>query len=152
MSLDRSGLHFGELLAGVGAASLLVLMFAVKWYGPGRFASGQVVTGSINAWHALIHLRWLMVLTIISVIALILVAATTRGRALRLTLSAIATLLALATLLWLGYRVLISIPPGQKPATYFALVCVAAIVLGSGLSVYEEWSSGDAAAEARRSD
>jgi hypothetical protein len=145
MSFGRSSLRVGVLLAAAGALLLAVLMFAVKWYGPGAIAAGQVVATSINGWHALTHLRWLMVLTVASVLALVIVAATTRRRALRVALSAIVTLLGLASLLWLGYRVFISIPPGQKPAAYIAVACAVAIFLGGGLSAYEEWTSENAA-------
>jgi hypothetical protein len=39
---------------------------------------------------------------------------------------------------WLGYRVLISVPPHQKVAPYVGLACVAGIVFGGYLSMREE--------------
>jgi hypothetical protein len=140
--LTTSRLRLAQLLTGVGALVLLVLLFTVKWYGSGPF-SPTAVTG----WQALIHLRWLMLLTILSAFALVLIVAFTRSPLLRAALSTTVTVLSLATLLWLGYRVFISIPPGEKPAAYVGVACAAAILLGGCLSLYETWLSTDDAAD-----
>ena len=139
--LDVAGAGRGDLLAAAGALVLLVLMFALKWYGPGAITSGKVVTTTVNGWDGLIHLRWLMLLTILSALLVGVIRATRRAPALPIAAGMIVPLLGVATLLWLGYRVFISIPPGQKPAAYLGLACVLAIVIGGGASLRQQWTS-----------
>lgn len=138
---ESSGAGRGDLLAAAGALVLLVLMFALKWYGPGAITNGKEVTTTVNGWEALIHLRWLMLLTIVCALLVVVIRATSRMRALPAATGLIVPLLGLVTLLWLGYRVFISIPPGQKPAAYLGLASVLAIVVGGGASVLEAWAS-----------
>jgi hypothetical protein len=126
----------GEGLAGLAAIVLLVLLFAAKWYGPGVITSGRVEPGTVTGWQALIHLRWLLLVTI--ALAVGLTALATAGR--RTWAAAprvVVVLCALASLLWLGYRVLISIPPGQKAVAYVGLGCSVAILAGAGFSLWD---------------
>ena len=139
--LEVAGAGPGDLLAAAGALVLLVLMFALKWYGPGVITSGRVVMTSVNGWEGLIHLRWLMLLTILSALLVVGLRATRRAPALPTSAGMVVPLLGLVTLLWLGYRVFISIPPGQKPAAYLGLACVLAIVIGGGDSLRQRWTS-----------
>jgi hypothetical protein len=117
---------------------LLVLMFVLKWYGPRAIVKGHFATGSVNGWHGLPHLRWLMLVTIAAALFLLLVQATRPAPAVPLTMSVIVTLLGVAAFVWLGYRVLISVPPHQKVAPYLGLVCVLGIVFGGYLSMRDE--------------
>ncbi len=135
MRTEESRLHPGEIVALAGALVLLVLLFAAKWYGPGDLAAGHVLTGTVNGWNGLLHLRWLIVVTICATGALGVLALVRRGGALRLALRVIVALLGLGTVLWLGYRVLISIPPGQTAAAYFGLASAVAIFLGACFSL-----------------
>ena len=65
----RAALTHGEVIAGVSALLLLILMFATRWYSvagiPGTSAHAQAVTTE-NAWGALTVVRWLMLLTILA--------------------------------------------------------------------------------------
>ena len=138
MKLVASRLRRGELLVAASGVLLLVLMFVLKWYGPGVIAKSHFAKGSVNGWHGLLHLRWLMVATIAASLFLLLVQATRPAPAVPLTMSVIVTLLGVATLLWLGYRVLISVPPHQRVAPYLGLACVIGIVFGGYLSMRDE--------------
>lgn len=139
--LDRSGVRGADVVSAVAAVVLLVLLFALKWYGPGMITSGREVTSTVNGWDGLTHLHWLILVTILAALAMVIIRATGRAPALPRAVSLVVPLLGLVTLLWLGYRVLISIPPGEKPAAYVGLVCVLAIVIGAGASLREEWTS-----------
>jgi hypothetical protein len=143
VQFDPPSLRRDQLLAAVSALVLLVLLFALKWYGPGAITSSDQATSTVNGWHGLIHLRWLILVTIASAFVLAALGAITPRSRLQLPFSVILTLLALATLLWLGYRVLISIPPGEKPAAYAGLVCALAIFLGGCISLLKELSVRD---------
>ena len=141
MQFDPSNLQRDQLLAAASALVLLVLLFAVKWYGP------DAISSSVNGWDGLIHLRWLILVTIAASFMLAALGAIAPRSRWQLPYGVIFTLLALATLLWLGYRVLISIPPGEKPAAYVGLACVLGIFLGGCASLRRELSvrtSGDA--------
>ena len=133
MHFDPPSIRRAQLLAAVSALVLLVLLFALKWYGPGAITSSYQ-TSTVNGWQGLIHLRWLILVTVASAFALAALGVIAPRSRLQLPLSLILTLLALATLLWLGYRVLISIPPGEKPAAFAGLACALAIFLGGGIS------------------
>jgi hypothetical protein len=128
-------LRRGELLVAASAVVLLVLMLVVNWYGPGSIGPAS---GAVNGWDGLLHLRWLIAVTIAASLLLVLVQATRPAPAVPLTMSVIVTLLAVPTLLWLGYRVLIRVPPHQKVAPYLGLACAIGIAFGGYLSMRDE--------------
>jgi|SRR5579884_1340668 len=140
----------GELLAAVAALVLLVLLFAAKWYGPGVIASGVVVGGTVNGWHGLLHLRWLLVVAaawalVVAAWGLLVAPAAGAGRSARARAVAdgLVALLGLASVLWLGYRVLISIPPGEKAPAYVGLACAVAILAGGSLALRDAIARGE---------
>jgi hypothetical protein len=135
---DRTSLHRDQLLAAVSALVLLVLLFALDWYGPGAITPSDQVTSPVNGWQALIHVRWLILATIASALVMAALGAITPRSRVQLPVGATLALLALATLLWLGYRVLVSIPPGETAAAYAGLVCALAIFVGGGASLRRE--------------
>jgi hypothetical protein len=140
MSTDRSSVGTGELVATAGGLVLLLLLFVLKWYGPGAITVTQQVSGTINGWHGLIHLRWLLLVTIAASLLLLVIAAVGSGPGVRLLFSVIVLALGVVSFLWLGYRVLISVPPHEKPAAYLGLLCTLAISVGAG------WALRDALA------
>ena len=143
MPFDPSHLRRDQLLAAGSALVLLVLLFASKWYGPGAITASDHTTSTVDGWHGLIHLRWLILVTIASAVALAALGSMTPQSRLQLPFSVFHILLALATLLWLCYRVLISIPPGEQPAAYAGLACALAIFLGGCISLFREFSVRD---------
>ena len=95
MELDLGRLRRGELIAAGSAVVLLVVMFLLKWYGVGgvvgAFAARAGISASVNGWHALTILRWLMLLTIIAALALAYLQASQRSPALPVSASVIVT-------------------------------------------------------------
>jgi hypothetical protein len=147
MDLDPSRLRRGEWLAGAGALVLLASLFALPWYAvkaPYRpTASLLGVATSPNGWHSLTQVRWLLALTILAALALGYLQATRRAPALPVTFSMIVTVLALAAVLVLIYRVLINEPGAdsvvdQRAGAYLGLISACVIVYGGYASLREE--------------
>lgn len=146
MDLDPSRLRLGEWLVGAGAIVLLASMFLLKWFGvSGHLGPTAVASGlptSVNAWHAMTVLRWLMLVTIVCALALVYWQATRQSPALAATASVIVTVLAVLTLILLLYRVLINEPGPDsfvpKAGAFVGLASAIAITYGGYRSMREE--------------
>jgi hypothetical protein len=147
MDVDPSRLRRGEWLAGVGGVLLLVFMFLLPWYGPSGSADAAAGTSpgstSLNAWHSLTTVRWLMLLTILAVLSLVFFQATRRAPALPVSLSVITTVLGGLTVLALIYRLLINVPGSDsgldaRTGAFLGLVSACAIAIGAFASLREE--------------
>ena len=144
MHVELSRLRRGEWIAGIGALLLLISMFALPWYGgSGKLASQVGLSSSISGWSEYTHLRWLIVLTIVVVFALVVLQATRPAPALPASLSVIALVLCVLTTLWLIYRVVLNVPSGdglleQKYGAYVGLACALAMTYGSFRSLRQE--------------
>src|SRR5690348_13475004 len=111
MDFDPSRLRPGEWIVGASAIVLLASMFFLKWFGvSGAASAGRGGSASVNAWHAMTDLRWLMLVTIASALTLVYLQATRKAPALPATASVIVTVLAFITVVTLIYRVLINEP------------------------------------------
>jgi len=140
MELDPSRLRHGEMIVGVGAVVLLASMFVLTWFG---VSGGAGRSSSINGWHALTHVRWLVLLCAVCGLALVYLQISRRAPALPATLSVIVNVLGLLTTLALVYRVLINEPGPdslvqQKPGAFVGLVAAIAIAYGSYASMRQE--------------
>jgi hypothetical protein len=126
MRADPSRLRWGEVVVGVSSVVLLVIMFVLPWYGVGGAA------GSINAWHSLTGLRWLLLVTSLAGLSLFLLQLTRRAPALPVIMSTIVTVLGGLTALALIYRVLIDVPgPGDAQiGAFLGLLTACAIAVG----------------------
>lgn len=138
MDLKLSRLRSGEWIAGTGALVLLVTML-LPWYG----YAGESGAAQITGWDEFIHLRWLILVTIIAGLALAVLQAACRAPAIPVSLSVIVTVLGALTSLWLIYRVLISVPGSdgllvQKPAAYVGLASAFALTIGAFRSLRAE--------------
>jgi hypothetical protein len=138
MEFKLARLRRGEWIAGIGALVLL-LSTLLPWYG----YSGAPSAASISGWDEFIHLRWLILLTIVAGLALPVAQAACRAPAIPVTLSVIVTVLGVLTTLWLIYRVLISVPGSggllvQKPAAYIGLLSAIALTVGAFSSMRQE--------------
>jgi hypothetical protein len=138
MEFQPSRLRNGEVIAGVAAVVLIVLMFAVPWY-----RSGGATATSVDGWDGLPTLRWLILITVIAALALAFFQATRRAPALPVSLSVIVSALGLLTALCLIYRVLIAVPgsggqTGAKAGAYLGLASALALFYGGFRSLREE--------------
>jgi hypothetical protein len=144
----RAGLPVrGEIVATVSALALLVLMFALKWFGvagvPGRSAVQAATTTSENAWQALTTLRWLMLATIAVTLGSFLLHQTQRGHGSQTDTSLLVTVLGALSAASVAYRVLISLPAptevlDQKLGAVLGVFSAVGIAVGGFDSLREE--------------
>jgi hypothetical protein len=142
-----SRLRHGEVVAGIAAAVLLVVLLALPWYGAGG-RLGQTATElgastSLTGWQGLPTLRWLIVVTVLVALALTWSQGARRAPALPASLSVIALVLSVLTALGLIYRVLISVPGPDslgeaKAGAYVGLAVALALLYGAFRSLREE--------------
>jgi hypothetical protein len=147
MSFTWSRLRRGEIIAAVGAVALAVCIFLLPWYGlSGRIAralSGLGAATSVDGWNGLTINRWLMLATILVVLALFVLQAARRAPALPVSVSVVATVLAILTSLVLIDRVLIDTPFSSpliqtKVGAYLGLLSALVMTYGVGKSLREE--------------
>ncbi len=147
MNFDPSRLRSGELIVGASALLLLASMFILDWYGLTRTfsptAEGLGLPTAVNAWDGLRIMRWLLLLTAGSALALVYFQATRRAPALPVTLSGLVTVLSLITVLCLVYRVLINQPGAgevvqARVGAYVGLLSAVALFYGAWRSLRQE--------------
>ena len=124
---------------------LALTLFLLPFYGvTGTFAptlASESQPTSFDGWHNLLHLRWLVLVTILVASALIWFQSTRRAPAIPVTLSVFVTLLGLLTALAMLWRVLIDPPGGYlevRYGGYVALVASLAMFYGGYRSMREE--------------
>jgi hypothetical protein len=143
---SASRLNHGDVIAAAGALVLLILMFAVAWYGvdgiPGH--SSQLVS-TVDAWHGLSVIRWLMLLTVLATLLSLAIHARPASRpaiaGARLAVLALGT----ATFVSLAWRVLIALPTpdrvvDQKLGAFLGVLGGLAIAVGGYEAVREQRS------------
>jgi len=119
-----------------------VATFLLPWYtvvkssappGPKYF-----ITESIDGWHGLAVVRWLIVLTILAAFAVVFFQARERAPALPVAFTMLAAPLAGLTLLWLIVRVWIAPHGGRGIGGWIGLFGAAAIAYGAYKSIRME--------------
>jgi hypothetical protein len=147
VDLDPARLRRGEWLAAAGSAVLLISIFALPWYAvkaPYRPTASLLGVGtSHDGWSSLSHIRWLLLVTVLTGLALGYLQATRRAPALPSTFSAIVTVLAVISVLVLIYRVLINEPGAdsvvdQRVGAYIGLISACVILYGGFESLRRE--------------
>ncbi|MDQ6605993.1 MAG: hypothetical protein M3Z06_05515 [Actinomycetota bacterium] len=148
MEFDRSRLRPGEWIVGAGSLVLLASTFLLNWYalsGPlARTASKFLgLSTSVNGWHALSSLRWLIVLTGLAGLGVFYIQASRRAPALPVSSTMIVTVLGLLTSIALFYRVVIDEPGGYSDiqlrfGAFAGLLSAIAIVVGGYRSLRED--------------
>lgn len=145
MSFER--LRRGELIAGASALALLVFLFVPEWYAlKGTFAPTAAILGartSWNGWWGLSGARYLALVTILAAFALAYYQAARRAPAIPVTLSVIVTVLGIATLVAVIYRLLAGPPSNgglldQQAGIWLGLLAAIGIVYGGFASMREE--------------
>jgi hypothetical protein len=135
----RTGPHRapkGELISAGAALLLVIVMFAFKWYGMDGIPGRSALYRTVNAWHSLSIVRWLMLATVLAAL-LTPLAHALRGWARHgLDAGLAVTLLAAITAVLLVYRVMIALPSAramldQKLGAYLGLLATVAIALAS---------------------
>lgn len=149
MDFQTKRLRGGEFLAGTASLALLLCLLLVPWYGLTEPAQqfekslAMRATATRTGWQALTDLRWLILVTALSGLALFLFQATRWAPALPSSLSVIATVLGAITTVALVWRVLISVP-GTDPMVVsrsgadLGLVFALALTAGGLWSLREE--------------
>lgn len=128
------------------AVALVVFLFALPWYGLktpfGWTAATLGVPTSFTGWDALRHMRWLLLITPASAIALGYFQASRRAPAIPVTLSVVVTVLGALTALLLIYRVLLDVPGSgelhARVGAYLGLLSALGITYGGYASMRQE--------------
>jgi hypothetical protein len=119
----------------MGALLLAAAMFGFEWYGVAGVPGRSRLTSSENAWHALILVRWLMLLTIVVAVGALPLHATQRGHGAKTNTGWPVMVLGGTTALVLVYRVLIAVPSAdrvvdQKLGAIVGILCALAVAFG----------------------
>ncbi|HEY5188213.1 MAG TPA: hypothetical protein VII87_04205 [Solirubrobacteraceae bacterium] len=147
MKVEFSRLRRGELIAGAAALVLILTLFGLPWYGltgaAQRSADALGISTSVNGWHGLTDLRWLILLTALTGLALAVAQSACRAPALPVSLSTITTVLGVVTCLALIDRVLLNVPGpselvGARVGAYAGLISGLALTAGAFVSLREE--------------
>lgn len=151
-----SRLRRGELVAGAGGVLLFVFMFVPSWYAlNGTFSQTAADLGtrtSWNGWWGLGGWRYLVLVTILAVLALAYFQAAERAPAIPVTLGVIVTVLGALSVVAVIYRILAGPPNSgsvlhQQIGPYLGLLAALAIAYGGYASLREEGGTDPAALE-----
>ncbi len=146
--------HVGELISAGSALLLLVLMFAVKWYGvagvPDPSYARPAVSGAQDGWNALTGVRWIILATVLAAIGSVVLHASQRAHGTKTDTSRVVATLGSITSVLLIYRVLIALPGGgtvidQKLGAVLGLLCALGIAWGGIESIRERRARGGVA-------
>ena len=147
-------IRVGALVSAVSALALLVILFAMEWYGvagvPDPSAVRPAVSTAENGWHGLTVTRWVLVATIVASIGSVVLHASQREHGNKTDTSRIVAALGAISSVLLIYRVLIVLPAGtrvvdQKLGAFLGLMCALGIAWGGYESIREQRARARAA-------
>jgi hypothetical protein len=155
--MDTTKLRLGELIAGVSAILLFIVMF-FHWYGikTGLSSQGSAIfksitgqsvgsTVGVSAWQIYSYTDLLLLLLIILAIGMVVLSATERSAAVPISLNAIVTAFGGLMTLIVLYRLINQPGPNEfvtvKFWGYFGLLLTAGIAVGSFLAMRDEGTS-----------
>lgn len=139
--------HVGELISTASALALLVLLFALKWYGvagvPDPSYARPAVSGTEDGFTGLPVTRWVLLVTIAAVLGSLAVHASQRAHGARTDTSRLIAALGTLSFLLLVYRVLIVLPGSgtvidQKLGAVLGLLAGLGIAWGGYESIREQ--------------
>ena len=140
-------IRVGALVSAVSALALLVVLFAMEWYGvagvPDPSAVRPAVSTAENGWNGLTITRWVLLATIVAAIGAVVLHASQRGHGNKTDTSLIVAMLGAISAILLVYRVLIVLPAGtrvvdQKLGAFLGLMCTLGIAWGGYESIREQ--------------
>ena len=140
-------IRVGALVSATSALALLVIMFAMEWYGvagvPDPSAARPAVSTAENGWHGLTVTRWVLLATIVASIGAVVLHATQRGHGNKTDTSLIVAALGALSAMLLIYRVLIVLPTptrviDQKLGAFLGLLCALGIAWGGYEAIREQ--------------
>jgi hypothetical protein len=142
----------GGLTSATSAVILLVILFAVKWYGvagvPDPSAARPAISTAETGWDGLTLIRWVLLATIAVAFGSVVLHATQRRHGTKTDTSRLICALGTVSSLLLIYRVLIVLPPGGRVVDQkLGAVLALAAALGIGLGGY--WAIGEHRQRAR---
>ncbi len=148
----------GELIAAMSALLLLIVMFALKWYGVVRLPHAAERSGSssaVNAWTQLAGLRWLMLLIILVCVGAVVLHASQRTHGAQTDTGVLIAGLGALTAALLANRILIDLPASSsvvdvKIGGYLGLLCAVGIALGGYQTIREERARNERVSPERR--
>ncbi len=152
--MDHTKLRTGELIAAIGGAALLIIMFAFDWFGVGGAAGDAVeqaqdlglatpdIDIGANAWETLEIIRFLLLITGLVAVGLGIATAMARDVAMPVASSALVAGLGILSVVFIAYRILD--PPfdsGREIGVFLGLIAAAAVAYGGWRSMQEEGTS-----------
>ncbi len=147
MSFEFSRLRNGDRIVALGSIALFIFMFFFKWFDIkvpgiiGAYLRVANVSTSVDVWHSLEYIRWLLLLTVIAGVVLVVLVGSDRKLPSALSISAVVAGLGLLSTILVLYRVLISHPFTHvevKLGAWLGLVSCAAIAYGGFRAMAEE--------------
>jgi hypothetical protein len=140
-------IRVGALVSAVSALALLVVLFAMEWYGvagvPDPSAVRPAISSAENGWHGLTITRWVLLAAIVAAIGSVVLHASQRQHGNKTDTSLIVASLGAISSALLVYRVLIVLPAGtrvvdQKLGAVLGLLCALGIAWGGYESIREQ--------------
>jgi hypothetical protein len=133
----------GELTSALSAFVLLVVTFAMKWYGIVALphsADRAGIQGATSGWTQLTLGRWLILASVLVAIGSVALHLSQRTHGSQTDTSLIVTVIGTVTALELGYRVLVNMPAPHsvidaKLGAYLGVVAATGVALGGYESV-----------------
>jgi hypothetical protein len=148
-------IRVGAVVSAVSALALLVILFAMEWYGvagvPDPSAVRPAVSTAENGWHALSVTRWVLLATIVAAVGAVVLHASQREHGNKTDTSLVVAVLGALSAVLLIYRVLIALPSGarvvdQKLGAVLGLICALGIAWGGYEAIREQRARVRAAA------
>ena len=133
----------GELTSALSAVALLVVTFAMKWYGVVALphsADRAGIQGAVSAWTELTFARWLIIAAVVTALASVGLHVSQRTHGSQTDTSLVVTAIAALTAAVLAYQVLIEMPAPHtvidaKLGAYLGVLAATGIALGGVESV-----------------